>query len=173
MGKQDMTVKKAKTVKTDKPGVSPKIKNLKPPKRIPEEGGIYYASFSYGSRYYVFLGGLYWGLISPGSKSSLEDCGYFSISYKGNLKDFRPEAKRAGYYNVDDYIEISTEVSGLKYKDWYRMNSASREKKSQEAFRKYLTGVLLEFDPGPLAEDYESGWGPNLGIPKPWWKVWY
>lgn len=162
-----MTVKKTKTVKADKPGVAPKIETPEHPKLIPEEGGIYYSAFSYGSRYHVFLGGIYWGLGSPGSKSSLEDRGYSSISYKGNLKDFRPEAKRAGNYNVDDYLEISTEVSGLKYEDWYRVDSASREKKSQEAFHKYLTGVLPEFD-SPLSENIR----PKRGTGG-WWRFWW
>jgi hypothetical protein len=120
------------------------------------------------------LGGLYWGLSSPGSKSSLEDCGYSYIAYKGNLKDFIPEPKRPGYYGVDDRVTISTEVSGLKYEDWYRVDSASREMKSQEAFRKYLAGVLPEFDPQLATSYYGSYTLENEPIPrKPWWKVWY
>jgi hypothetical protein len=171
-----MTVKKTKTVKTakaDKPGVTPKIETPEPPKFVPEEGGIYQDGTLYPSTY-VLLEEVFWCL-SDTRFSYPVICSH--PYYLGNLKGFRPEPKRPGYYPSRDHLTISTKVSGLKYKDWYRVDSTSAEKKSREAFRKYLTGVLPEFDPDRTPGYYTVRRDLKTGEPLPekrrFWTRWF
>ncbi len=104
---------------------------------ILEDGSLYIdrSGLRY-NYYYIKLGDFFYDL-KYGYKST---CVYPNVEYIGNLKDFRPDKKREGFFG-SNHVEISKNISGYTYEDWYKMDSKSVQEETKQAIQDFLKTV--------------------------------